>query len=60
MLPCPFCGSEEITYTELQVYSHFRGYVVCTKCGGKGPDWDLNAFPKSGKDKAIEDWNKRK
>ena len=46
-LPCPFCGSDDIATTRIQVY--------CRACGANGP----NVHPKHPK-KALVAWNSAK
>lgn len=58
LLPCPFCGSADVTFERL-----WHGYhrVSCTDCGADGPAFD-NARKVQGrwpKDAAGEAWNRR-
>lgn len=51
MLPCPFCGSEELFVSD--------NYVMCNKCycdGPRVPDMSRE-IPSDGQ--VIEAWNKR-
>lgn len=59
--PCPFCGGEvDFEYKEnYSAYTFWR--IVCDKCGC-GTWCDDNGFGYEddlGKQKAIEDWNRR-
>lgn len=63
MLPCPFCGSDDIDA------SFSRGYkggdytkpliaAGCMKCGAVGPDVLLDS-PRPGYKESAEAWNRR-
>lgn len=38
LLPCPFCGSRDLSFTRFNaLYDAFRHQVYCKKCGAYGP-----------------------
>ncbi len=45
LLPCPFCGSKDLDYSDID-------YVECVCCGTFGPD-------SSKEEKSIDLWNRR-
>ena len=57
LLPCPFCGSEDIDPVSIEGswgYSSSKDYVKCNSCGAQG------GVVEDGKlDDAIANWNMR-
>lgn len=63
-LPCPFCGSKELTSA---IGSNYRWLALrCNKCHARGPEFrelvagrgDTHDFY-AAKEKAVKAWNKR-
>jgi len=55
ILPCPFCGSHEVSISHSVDLDDVPAslYVECHKCGAMGPETN----PHHGK--AVEKWNAR-
>ena len=57
LLPCPFCGSENIKpihYDGELGYRHSKDYVICCSCGATGGNVEDSDI-----ERAIEKWNHR-
>lgn len=59
LLPCPFCGSDDVAihhattgYVPTVYYPNNPGYVECARCGCRT---SKRIYAKS----AVENWNKR-
>ena len=54
-LPCPFCGSRNISYE----FSSSQGYLTCLDCHAEGPKEEEAADPICSTNAAYEAWNRR-
>ena len=55
LLPCPFCGSENLSYE----FSSSQGYIICNECDTYGPCDDKAGDPRCDVDAAYNAWDKR-
>lgn len=54
-LPCPFCGSKNISYE----FSCSQGFMMCLDCHAEGPKDEEAADPICSIDVACDAWNRR-
>ena len=55
LLPCPFCGSEDVEYE----FSSSQGYIKCNTCEAMGAEVEEAADPECSVGAAIVAWNTR-
>ena len=53
LLPCPFCGSSDVSYHAETLYS----FVVCGKCEAEGPA--ISCDETGAMEQAASAWNQR-
>ena len=60
LLPCPFCGSDELTmHRGIHLYDDHE--IICNKCSASGGNFDEHQYEEWEKNKleAITAWNTR-
>lgn len=63
LLPCPFCGSEELELHEHLIPSSPCGNVIafveCVKCGAKTKEYTKDGHGIEHLEDAVSAWNRR-
>lgn len=63
ILPCPFCGREDLLVKTDNVmhmeYGRIRGVVMCNICKAQGGIAEIKGFEGEAKTEAIKLWNRR-
>lgn len=63
LLPCPFCGGEDLRVKTDNVmhmeYGRIRATVMCNTCRAQGGIAEIEGFESEAKTAAIKLWNRR-
>ena len=63
LLPCPFCGEEDLSVKTDNVmhmeYGRIRAVVMCNICKAQGGIAEIKGFESEAKTEAIKLWNRR-